>query len=394
MAKFNLNRGKPKGDGGWQSQVLGGATYVKVSEITADAIMQHRVTMHDRFVSEYVEILKGGGELAPVQIVRDENGTLWLWDGFHTLEAAKRVGVEKLRVKITSGTKRDAWEKSLGANAKHGIRRSRADLKKAMDNALSDPKVKFSLLNEDQQYSYNSVAKLCATSHPTVSKRWNEYHLPLILAEIDREVRGNPPAGVSLQMWLDIVAEQLHVPTWLVKKRKIDLEFKTEPSSPVEEPATSEPEQRVKKEDRSEDKPHSRELPAPNTAARQAPPPGHSPTRGYDAHQASSIPASPSQSAESELAGPESTEYRLNPSYVSSPGLQVYPSEHTLVPVTKNNLMEIVTGANKFGINAYHLDHAVSVKLVYELDKGEVKELELNSPHEGVLLLHFPLVQD
>ena len=280
MAKFNLNRRKPKGDGGWQSQVLSGATYVKVSEITADSIMQHRTTMHDRFIEEYVEVLTGGGELAPVQIVRDENGTLWLWDGFHTLEAAKRVGVEKLRAKITQGTKRDAWLKSLGANSKHGIRRSRADLSKAMDNALSDPEVKFSLLNEDQQYSYNRVAKLCATSHPTVSKRWNEYHLPLILAEIDREVRGDPPVGVSLQMWLDIVAEQLHVPTWLVKKRKIALEQKIE--APAEEPAA--PKQRAKEPDRSA--PNSRDLPAPNTGARQAPPPTQEPMRHEDtAHQ-------------------------------------------------------------------------------------------------------------
>ena len=228
----------PSSVAGLGSQIMTPPQYVKVSEITADSVMQHRAVTHDKVIEEYADVFRNGGELAPVQIVRDENGTLWLWDGFHTLEAAKRAGVEKLRVKITPGTKRDAWLNSLGANAKHGIRRSRVDLQKTVDDALHDPEVKFSLLNEDQQHNYSSIARLCRVHHSTVSNRWNNYHLPLILAEIDREVRGDPPFGVSLQEWLNMVAKDLHVPAWLVKQRKIEIGFKPKPPPiPAQEPS-------------------------------------------------------------------------------------------------------------------------------------------------------------
>lgn len=228
----------PSSVAGLGSQIMTPPQYVKVSEITADSVMQHRAVTHDKVIEEYADVFRNGGELAPVQIVRDENGTLWLWDGFHTLEAAKRAGVEKLRVKITPGTKRDAWLNSLGANAKHGIRRSRVDLQKTVDDALHDPEVKFSLLNEDQQHNYSSIARLCRVHHSTVSNRWNNYHFPLILAEIDREVRGDPPFGVSLQEWLNMVAKDLHVPAWLVKQRKIEIGFKPKPPPiPAQEPS-------------------------------------------------------------------------------------------------------------------------------------------------------------
>ena len=274
----------PSSIAGLGSQIITPPQYVNVADVTADSVMQHRMITHDKVIEEYADVLRNGTELAPIQIIRDQNNTLWLWDGFHTLEAAKRVGALKLRAKITRGTKRDAWLKSLGANAKHGIRRTRADLQKTVDDALGDPEVKFSLLNEDQQHSYNSLAKLCTVHHSTISKRWNNHHLPLILAEIDQLVQGNPPVGVSLQTWLDMVASDLHVPGWLVKQRKIEIGFAAKSAPiPTEEPSAGESlEREIAEHDeaptttshQSDDNLTEREIaehqPTPTTASRQS----------------------------------------------------------------------------------------------------------------------------
>lgn len=251
----------PSSIAGLGSQIITPPQYVNVADVTADSMMQHRMITHDKVIEEYADVLRNGAELAPIQIIRDQNNTLWLWDGFHTLEAAKRVGVKKLRAKITRGTKRKAWLNSLGANAKHGIRRTRTDLQKTVDDALGDPEVKFSLLNEDQQHSYNSLAKLCTVHHSTISKRWNNHHLPLILAEIDQLVQGNPPVGVSLQTWLDMVASDLHVPGWLVKQRKIEIGFAAKSAPiPTEDPSAGEPLEREIASDQ----------PTPTTASSQS----------------------------------------------------------------------------------------------------------------------------
>ena len=204
----------------WESQLFTNITNVNIADITADPDMQHRYAMRDHVITEYMDVLQGGGELAPIKLVRDSDGTLWLWDGFHTLQAAKELGLQTIKAEIERGTKRQAWIKSLGANAKHGIRRSKLDLYKAIDNALEDSEIKFSLLDENGEYSFRSVAKLCAAGHQTISKRWQEEHLPRILAKIDEAVSGGPTdESLKDEAWLDRISEQLGVPRWFTLKR-------------------------------------------------------------------------------------------------------------------------------------------------------------------------------
>lgn len=404
------------GGGGWEAQ-LTATRYVPVASIIRDPRLQQRVRMNSDTIERYVEILQNGGELAPVKIV-DEDGKLWMWDGHHTHEAAVQANVEKIRADIERGTFRDAWIKSLGANDKHGLPRSRADLRKAIDNALSDPKVKYSLLNEDSQYTFRSLAKWVSVSHPTVSKRWNKYHSPLILASIDREIRGNPPVGVSLETWLNMVAEDLHVPRWLVKQRKIDMDFIPEPfeTGNRPEPDPSEPKRGPLQEETAEatatelsrDKVSSNQVIGPEEGAEATA--THLISGKVTSDQVMSVEQLTEATTKSTPAlsrkipifdlepqgqSPLRTAEDLNDHNDQLPErLRAYPSERALAPITKSDLMEIIAGANQFGIHAYHFDHAVKIKVVYELDKDEVQELELKPPHQGVLLLHFPLVQD
>ena len=214
----------------WDSQLFTNITDVNISDITADPAMQQRHAMRDAIITEYMEVLQAGGELAPIKLIKSNDGTFWLWDGFHTLQAAKRLDRKAIKAEIEYGTKRDAWLKSLGANDKHGIRRSKLDLYKAVDNALSDPDIKFSLLDEDGQYSFRSVAKLCAVGHQTISKRWKEKHLPRIIAEIDQSINSN---ALKDEAFLNRISETLKVPHWLTYER-------WEISQTVREPEESE----------------------------------------------------------------------------------------------------------------------------------------------------------
>ncbi|MGB0384726.1 MAG: ParB N-terminal domain-containing protein, partial [Ardenticatenaceae bacterium] len=204
----------------WKSQLFTNIKTIALDDITADQSMQQRAKFHDEIISEYAETLRNDGQLAPVKVVRDQNGTLWLWDGFHTLEAAKQAGKATIKAEISRGTRRDAWEKSLSANETHGIRRSRADRQKAVDNALSDREIKISLLEKDAKYSFRSIAKLCNVGHQTVSRRWNDVHLPEISEEIDKAVRQEPlPGLITNQEWFAQIGRDLNVPAWLVLDR-------------------------------------------------------------------------------------------------------------------------------------------------------------------------------
>lgn len=55
-----------------------------------------------------------------------------LVDGFHRFEAAKRVGIDTIPVVIHSGEREDAIRLAVGANANHGLARSREDVQRAI----------------------------------------------------------------------------------------------------------------------------------------------------------------------------------------------------------------------------------------------------------------------
>lgn len=382
------------GGGGWDLQ-LNTTRLVGVAEIIRDPRLQQRAGMDSDTIERYVEILQNGGELAPVKIV-NEDGKLWMWDGYHTHEAAVQANVEKIRAEVERGTFRDAWIKSLGANDKHGLPRNRADLRNAIDNALSDPEVKYSLLNEDSKHTFRSLAKWIGVSHPTISTRWNKHHLPLILAEVDNEVRGNPPVGVSLETWLDIVAEDHHAPGWFVKQRKLDLEAKAAAEAEAKvkagaEAAVPSPEPNNSTNDLTSGQITSDQTTSTSernvTGATSSPP--HLGSRNV-----SITDNEPEEEAQATISSEQNKQSITDYNEQNPERLRAYLAERSLAPITKSNLMEIIAGANKFGIHAYHFDRAVKIKVVYELDKDQKQEFDLTPPHEGVLLLHFPLVEE
>jgi len=85
-------------------------------------------------VAEYAEHIES---LPPVVVFYD--GTAyWLADGFHRVAAHVKAGRESVLADVRQGHRRDAILHSVGANAAHGLRRTNADKRRAVEILLRD----------------------------------------------------------------------------------------------------------------------------------------------------------------------------------------------------------------------------------------------------------------
>ena len=134
---------------------------IEISRIKTDGGTQPRVSTHQETVAEYREAYKAGVKMPPVTLFYD--GTdYWLADGFHRFWAAKEAGLTEIYEEIQPGTLRDAILFSLSANSKHGLRRTNADKRKAVQTLLDDP--------EWSKWSSRDIAKQCAVGHALVDE--------------------------------------------------------------------------------------------------------------------------------------------------------------------------------------------------------------------------------
>ena len=116
-----------------------------MESIRIDGQTQSRERINEETVTEYAETLlrQGMKGLAvrpetvwpPVTVYFD--GTeFWMADGFHRLLAVKRNGQKHIAADVKKGTREDAAWEACSANQTHGLRRTRADKRKAVTLAL------------------------------------------------------------------------------------------------------------------------------------------------------------------------------------------------------------------------------------------------------------------
>lgn len=138
---------------------------LKLTDIITDADLQARDKINDEAVADYYNVLKEGGKLPPVTVFFD--GTrYYLADGWHRYFAHKSAGMATIEVEVIKGTRRDAQKHAMGANDKHGLRRTVADKRKAVTMAFDDI--------EYGELSDREIAKLCNVSHVFVAKMRKE----------------------------------------------------------------------------------------------------------------------------------------------------------------------------------------------------------------------------
>jgi hypothetical protein len=130
-----------------------------LSSILIDEELQSRVELHQQTLEEYTEAYAQGVEFPPV-IVFHDGEQYFLSDGFHRVKAAIAAGLTEIPVEVKHGTKRDAILYSVGANAKHGLRRTNADKRRAVMTLLGD--------SEWKQWSDREIARQCGVGNKFV----------------------------------------------------------------------------------------------------------------------------------------------------------------------------------------------------------------------------------
>lgn len=132
-------------------------------KITRDPRLQPREVIDSSRVEEYREAMERGDILPPVVVFYDGQHH-WLGDGFTRTLAAIKAEQDGIDAWVVAGTFRDAWLYSRGANAAHGLPRSRADLYRAIDSVLLD--------DACRAWSNDRIAELVkGTDHKVVERR-------------------------------------------------------------------------------------------------------------------------------------------------------------------------------------------------------------------------------
>ncbi len=126
-----------------------------------DGGAQTRVEMRVETVHDYADEMINGTTFPPI-IVYHDGIDYWLADGYHRVEAARKIDGETIHAVIREGTERDAILFGIGANAAHGLRRTQSDKRRAVERLLNDP--------EWMRWSDRKIAKVAKVDHKTVGK--------------------------------------------------------------------------------------------------------------------------------------------------------------------------------------------------------------------------------
>lgn len=126
-----------------------------LSAIRLDGGTQPRAAINDAIVEDYAADMRDGAVFPPVVVYHDGKD-YWLADGFHRVRAAQRCKLSDIPADVRQGTRRDAVLFSVGANGDHGLRRSNADKRRAVETMLRD--------EEWRDWSDREIARQCGVS--------------------------------------------------------------------------------------------------------------------------------------------------------------------------------------------------------------------------------------
>lgn len=134
---------------------------LELNKIRLDGNTQPRAELNQEIVGDYAEAVMAGVVFPPIDVFHD-GSTYWLADGFHRYFAHKRSGVTAIDATVHTGTLRDALLFSVGANSKHGLRRTNEDKRRAVMVLLNDL--------EWSEWSDIKIAETAGVSSATVHR--------------------------------------------------------------------------------------------------------------------------------------------------------------------------------------------------------------------------------
>jgi hypothetical protein len=141
---------------------------LRIDQIQMLDELQSRASTHWEHVDELVELLQSGGQFKepPVVFRQGHDGDeYFLADGFHRVHAYKKAGIESAIFDVRAGGTtafRHAKLWSIQSNITHGLRRSNADKRRAVEMLLAD--------EEWSSKSDRWIAETAGVSHTTVQR--------------------------------------------------------------------------------------------------------------------------------------------------------------------------------------------------------------------------------
>lgn len=141
---------------------------LNLNAIRIDGGTQPRERIDVATVTEYAEAIKAGAELPPV-IVFHDGADHWLADGFHRWHAHKQAEKASIAADERAGSLLDALLYAVGANGTHGLPRSNADKRKAVEMVLTQ--------DAWATWPETKIAEVCRVSRTLVRSVMAERHL-------------------------------------------------------------------------------------------------------------------------------------------------------------------------------------------------------------------------
>jgi hypothetical protein len=110
---------------------------IDLGNITIDHGIQSRVRIDMEAMHEFSEAIARGDVFPPADVFFDGR-KYWLADGFHRHGAHQRAGENSMRCVVHQGSRRDAIIFSAGSNKQFSVKRTVADIHKAICMLLED----------------------------------------------------------------------------------------------------------------------------------------------------------------------------------------------------------------------------------------------------------------
>jgi len=126
-----------------------------------DGAAQMRVEIAEQTVLDYAEDMADGAKFPPVTVYFDGE-SYSLADGFHRRLAAEKIGRTEIDAEVHEGDARAAVLHGAGANAAHGLRRTQADKRRAIETLIRD--------EEWSKWSDRKIANAAKVDHKTVAR--------------------------------------------------------------------------------------------------------------------------------------------------------------------------------------------------------------------------------
>jgi len=145
-------------------------TKLTVSKIRLDGGTQPRAEIDPFVVDDYAAAMNEAADF-PAIVVFYDGKDHWLADGFHRVQAAIKAGLKTINADVRQGMRRDAVLHSVGANASHGLRRTNADKRRAVETLLRD--------GTWSTWADREIARRCSVSHDFVNRLRKELSLSL-----------------------------------------------------------------------------------------------------------------------------------------------------------------------------------------------------------------------